>query len=103
MLTGDENIVDVELIVQYRIRDLENYLFQVNDQRKAIKDVTEAALRQVVGQRTIDEALTEGKLEIQEEILKQVQEVPGPLPNRRARRSSQATNRICTPGSRSRI
>ncbi|MXZ08221.1 MAG: FtsH protease activity modulator HflK [Gemmatimonadetes bacterium] len=75
MLTGDENIVDVELIVQYRIRDLENYLFQVNDQRKAIKDVTEAALRQVVGQRTIDEALTEGKLEIQEEILKQVQEV----------------------------
>ena len=75
MLTGDENIVDVELIVQYRIRDMENYLFQVNDQRKAIKDVTEAALRQVIGQRTIDEALTEGKLEIQEEILKQVQEV----------------------------
>ena len=37
--------------------------------------MTEAALRQVVGQRTIDEALTEGKLEIQEEILKQVQEV----------------------------
>lgn len=75
MLTGDENIVDVELIVQYRIRDLENYLFRVNDQRKAIKDVTEAALRQVIGQHTIDEALTEGKLEIQEEIQQQVQEV----------------------------
>lgn len=75
MLTGDENIVDVELIVQYRIRDLKNYLFQVNDQRKAIKDVTEAALRQVIGQHTIDEALTEGKLEIQEEIQQQVQEV----------------------------
>ena len=75
MLTGDENIVDVELIVQYRIRDLEAYLFRVNDQRKAIKDVTEAALRQVIGQHTIDEALTEGKLVIQEEIQLQVQEV----------------------------
>ncbi len=75
MLTGDENIVDVELIVQYRIRDLQNYLFQVNDQRKAIKDVTEAALRQVIGQHTIDEALTEGKLQIQEEIQQQVQKV----------------------------
>ncbi|MDP6038421.1 MAG: FtsH protease activity modulator HflK, partial [Candidatus Latescibacteria bacterium] len=75
MLTGDENIVDVELIVQYRIRDLESYLFKVDGQRKALKDVTEAALRQVVGQHTIDEALTEGKLEIQEEIQKQIQEV----------------------------
>jgi membrane protease subunit HflK len=75
MLTGDENIVDVELIVQYRINDLEKYLFMVNNQRKALKDVTEAALRQVVGQHTIDEALTEGKLEIQEEIQSQIQEV----------------------------
>ena len=75
MLTGDENIVDVELIVQFRIRDLESYLFNVNDPLKAIKDVTEAALRQVVGQHTIDQALTEGKLEIQEKIQKQIQEV----------------------------
>ena len=43
MLTGDENIVDVELIIQYRIRDLKDYLFNVNDQRKTLKDVAEAA------------------------------------------------------------
>jgi len=75
MLTGDENIVDVELIVQYRIRNVENYLFNVRQQAKAIHDVAEAALRQVIGQHTIDEALTEGKLQIQEEIQVQIQEV----------------------------
>ena len=55
-------------------------------------------MRQVVGQRTIDEALTEGKLEIQEEILKQVQEVLDIYEIWRARRSSQIADRICTPG-----
>ena len=75
MLTGDENIADVELIVQYRIRDVENYLFKVREQPKAIHDVAEAALRQVIGQHTIDEALTEGKLQIQEEIQTQIQGV----------------------------
>ena len=75
MLTGDENIVDVELILQYRIRNVENYLFSVNGQRKALQDVAEAALRQVIGQHTIDEVLTEGKLQIQEKIQLQVQEV----------------------------
>ncbi len=75
MLTGDENIVDVELIVQYRIRDIEGYLFNVEDQTQTILSVSEAALRQVIGQHAIDQALTEGKLQIQEEIHKQIQEV----------------------------
>ena len=75
MLTGDENIVDVELIVQYRIRNIESYLFNVENQTEAIRSVSEAALRYVIGQHAIDEALTEGKLQIQEEIHQQVQEV----------------------------
>ena len=75
MLTGDENIVDVELIVQYRIRDIEEYLFNVSEQTQAVRSSAEAALRQVVGQHPIDEALTEGKLGIQEEIQLQIQEV----------------------------
>ena len=75
MLTGDENIVDVEMIIQYKIRDIENYLFNVADPQKAVHDVGEAALRQVVGRHTIDEALTEGKLQIQEEIHEQMQDV----------------------------
>ena len=75
MLTGDENIVDVELIVQFLISDIEAYLFNVADQRAAVMSVSEAALRQVVGRHTIDQALTEGKFQIQEEIEQQIQEV----------------------------
>jgi|SaaInl7_200m_RNA_FD_contig_31_782743_length_1478_multi_8_in_0_out_0_2 modulator of FtsH protease HflK len=75
MLTGDENIVSVELIVQYRIRDIEAYLFNVADQVLSVRSVAEAALRQVIGQHKIDEALTEGKLLIQEEIQQQIQSV----------------------------
>lgn len=75
MLTGDENIVNVELIVQYRISDIENYLFNVADQGHAVRSVVEAALRQVLGRSPIDEALTEGKFKIQGEIEEQVKSV----------------------------
>ena len=75
MLTGDENIVSVELIVQYRIRDIEAYLFSVQDQVQCVRSAAEASLRQVVGQHRIDEALTEGKLQIQEVIHEQMQKV----------------------------
>lgn len=75
MLTGDENIVSVELIVQYRIGDIEKYLFNVDDQVQAVRSVAEAALRQVIGRTTIDEVLTEGKLQVQTEIEEQIKEV----------------------------
>jgi membrane protease subunit HflK len=75
MLTGDENIVDVELIVQYRIANLKDYLFNVAGQTEAVRSVTEAALRYVIGSHTIDEALTEGKLQIQTEMEEQVRKV----------------------------
>ncbi len=75
MLTGDENIVSVELIVQYRIGDIQKYLFNVKDQTQAVRSVAEAALRQVVGRSSIDQALTEGKFQIQGEIEEQIKEV----------------------------
>lgn len=75
MLTGDENIVAVELIVQYRILDIQRYLFRVSEIVHAVRSVPEAALRQVIGRHTIDEALTEGKLQIQQEIQQQVQKI----------------------------
>jgi len=77
MLTGDENIVDVELIVQYRIRDIQKYLFNVHNQSEAVRSVAESAMRQVIGTHTIDEALTEGKLEIQNEMEAQIRDVLG--------------------------
>ena len=66
MLTGDENIVDVQLVVQYRIKSPEDYLFEVRQPAVTIHSAAEAALRQVVGARKIDEALTTGKAVIQD-------------------------------------
>jgi len=75
MLTGDENIVKAEFIVQYRIRDAEAYLFNVKDPDDTVRDAAEAALRQVIGSHKIDEALTAGKAEIQDETLDKLQEI----------------------------
>jgi modulator of FtsH protease HflK len=67
MLTGDENIIDIDLVVQYRIAEPAKYLFKVRHLSDTVKSASEAALREVIGRRHIDEALTVGKLEIQEE------------------------------------
>ncbi|MBI3812711.1 MAG: protease modulator HflK, partial [Nitrospirae bacterium] len=66
MLTGDMNILSVELIVQFRIRDSKEFLFNVADLGETILKATEAAIRQVVGESHLDEALTTGKAEIQQ-------------------------------------
>lgn len=80
MITGDLNIIDIQMVVQYRIVDLGKFLFQVDDPGDAdrdpregrpdgrtLRDATEAALRQVVGQRSIDDALTAGREAVQED------------------------------------
>ena len=68
MLTGDENIVNVTMIVQYRVSDAKSYLFNVRGQIELIRDATESALRQVIGMHSIDDVLTSGKQQIQDEI-----------------------------------
>ncbi len=68
MLTGDENIVDAQIIVQYKIKDAPSYLFNVKDPIGTLSDASEAALRQVIGANTIDDALTVGRLRIQQEV-----------------------------------
>lgn len=75
MLTGDENIVSAESIVQYRIKNAADYLFNIIEPEQTVKNATEAALRQVIGERKIDDALTEGKYEIQEETKILIQEL----------------------------
>lgn len=67
MLTGDENIVDVQFIVQYQIKDPVEYLFEVSNQAKTIQDAAEAAMREIIGKTNIELALTTGKLQIQTE------------------------------------
>ena len=75
MLTGDENIVDAELIVQYRIKEPENYLFKIVEPELTVREAAEASLRTIVGMNNIDETLTTGKFRIQEEAKKQIQAI----------------------------
>ena len=75
MLTGDENIVDAEMIVQYKIKDPVKYLFNIVEPELTVREAAEASLRTVVGRNKIDETLTTGKFTIQEETKEQVQSI----------------------------
>ena len=57
MLTGDLNLADVEWVVQYRIEDPYKYLFKVRNPETSLRDVSEAAMRQIVGDRTVNEVI----------------------------------------------
>ncbi len=67
MLTGDMNILAIEFIVQYKIKESANYLFSVAEIHETIGKAAEASMREVVGKGKIDEALTTGKAQIQQD------------------------------------
>lgn len=67
MLTGDMNILAIEFIVQYKIKEAASYLFNVADIHDTIGKAAEASMREVVGKSKIDEALTTGKAQIQQD------------------------------------
>ena len=64
MLTGDLNAAVVEWVVQYRIVDPYKYLFRVRNVGETFRDMSEAVMRQVVGDRTVNEVLTVGRAEV---------------------------------------
>jgi membrane protease subunit HflK len=68
MLTGDENIVDVQLFVQYMVQDPVKFLFGAEAPENALKASAEVALRGVVGENTIDHTMTKGRFEIQQKV-----------------------------------
>ena len=78
MLTGDEQIVDAQIIVQYQVKDPEKFLFNVRGLERpqgALIDAAEVALRQVVGQRPIDDVLITEKLQIEIDIREVLQKI----------------------------
>ena len=76
MITGDENIVDVQLLVQFDIKLIDKFLFRAVDPAgQTIKDASESALRQVVGSRGIDDVLTTEKEAVQAETEVLLQEL----------------------------
>ncbi len=75
MLTGDLNLADVEWVVQYRIEDPYNYLFKVRNPEITLRDISEAAMRQIVGDRTVNEVLTVGRTEVASKMEELTQEI----------------------------
>jgi membrane protease subunit HflK len=73
MLTGDLNVAVVEWIVQYRIRDARQYLFHVRNVQHTFRDMAEAAMRQVVGDHSVDEVLTTGREAIAQDAKQELQ------------------------------
>lgn len=75
MLTGDLNLAEVEWVVQYRIEDAYKYLFKVRNPENTLRDISEAAMRQIVGDRTVNEVLTVGRTEIGSELEELIQTI----------------------------
>ncbi len=73
MLTKDENYVDVRLAVQYQVKDAKEFIFNVVNPASTLKQVTESALRGVVGSSTMDFVLTQGRSEVVTLIRKEIQ------------------------------
>lgn len=67
MLTGDENIVEAQMIIQYRISDPSKYLFRLKDPDETLRATAEVALRAMVGRTQIDDLLTMGRERVQAE------------------------------------
>jgi modulator of FtsH protease HflK len=68
MITGDENIVLADLVVQWKITDPESYLFNADDPKEILYDATSASIRSIIGSSEIDDALTSGKAEIEADV-----------------------------------
>lgn len=75
MLTGDLNLADVEWIVQYRIDDPYKFLFKVREPIATMRDISEACMREIVGDRTVNEVLTVGRAEIALSVHQKIQQL----------------------------
>ena len=75
IVTGDLNIADVQWSTQYMISDAYNYLFKVRNAIETFRAMNEAVMREIIGDRTINEVLTSGRSEIQQEVKEKLQEL----------------------------
>ena len=75
LLTGDLNIADVEWVVQYKIKDPKTFLFFVRNPRQTLRDLSESVMSRIIGDRTVTEVLTVGRIEIAAAVEKHLQEL----------------------------
>ena len=79
LVTGDLNAAQVEWLLHYRISDPRQYMFSVRDPGATLRDLMESAMREIIGDRTVDEVLTIGRNEIATEALLRLKELLAPL------------------------
>ncbi len=75
MLTGDQNIVDVNFTVLYKIKDAGNFLFKLRNPETTVKDMSESVMREVVGQRDLEFLLTGGRQEVEQVVRADLQQI----------------------------
>ncbi len=75
MLTGDLNLAEVQWVVQYRVDDAYKNLFKVRNPESTLRIISEAAMRQIVGDRTVNEVLTVGRMEIASKLQVLIQQI----------------------------
>jgi len=75
MLTGDENIIDIDFAVFWRIRDVTQYLFHIKNREEVIKAVAESSMREVIGRTPIQPALTELRAKIEADVRRETQQI----------------------------
>jgi len=75
MLTQDENIIDISFMVQYRIIDVRNYMFNIDAPEKTVRDAAESAIREIIGRTMIDDVLTTKKAEVEIETQTLIQSI----------------------------
>lgn len=78
MLTKDENVVVVELNVQFKVSDPYKYLFSVTNPNESLQQATDSALRYVVGQTTMDDVLTKGRQKVKQDTWDTIEKVIKP-------------------------
>ncbi|MAF96773.1 MAG: FtsH protease activity modulator HflK [Rhodospirillaceae bacterium] len=75
MLTGDQNIIDINFVVQWRIKNAANFLFNIRDPQATVKIAAESAMREIIGQTTLDDATTGKRQQVQQQSRTLLQQI----------------------------
>jgi membrane protease subunit HflK len=75
MITGDQNIINIAYAVRWRLRNAEDFLFQIADPQATVRDATESAMREIVGRSTLNNAIGPERAAIAEQVRERVQEI----------------------------
>ncbi|MFC5471997.1 FtsH protease activity modulator HflK [Cohnella suwonensis] len=77
MITGDENIVSADAVVQWKIIDIRQYLYNIDDPEQFLRNAASSSIRSVIGSEKLDYAITDGKTEIQDKVRERLLELQG--------------------------